>query len=84
MVRVEIRDRGRGPPSFCWGGGGGDRPTPPSLASVMHTFEAVAGSGYPGQLGISYCDSVSAPGSDGWSPRVQTEAERNKIANKYR
>ena len=26
------------------GGGGGTRPTPPSLASVVHTFEAVAGS----------------------------------------
>ena len=27
---------------FFWGGG--TRPTPPSLASVVHTFEAVAGS----------------------------------------
>ena len=27
---------------FCLGGG--TRPTPPSLASVVHTFEAVAGS----------------------------------------
>ena len=29
---------------FCLCGGGGTRPTPPSLASVVHTFEAVVGS----------------------------------------
>ena len=29
---------------FVGGGGGGTRPTPHSLASVVHTFEAVAGS----------------------------------------
>ena len=55
---------------FC-GGGGGIQPTPPSLASVMHTFEAVAGSR----------GSVSAPTVS----RVMGGApERNKNSKKYR
>ena len=50
---------------------GATRPTPPSLASVLHTFEAVAGS----------WGSVSAPAVS----RVMDGApERNKIAKKYR
>ena len=54
---------------FCWGGGG-TRPTPPSLASVVHTFEAVAGSR----------GSVSAPAVS----RVMGGApERNKNSKKY-
>ena len=51
--------------------GGGIRPTPRSLASVVHTFEAVAGS----------WGSVSAPVVS----RVMGGApERNKNSNKYR
>ena len=53
------------------GGGGGTRPTPPSLASVVHTFEAVEGSR----------GSVSAPAVS----RVMSGApERNKNSKKYR
>ena len=46
----ELSEKHRRSQDFFWGGS--TRPTPPSLASVVHTFEAVAGS-----LG-----SVSAPG----------------------
>ena len=53
---------------FCLGGGA-TRPTPPSLASVVHTFEAVAGSR----------GSVSAPAVS----RVMGGApERNKNSKK--
>ena len=53
---------------FCLGGGG-TRPTPPSFASVVHTFEAVAGSR----------GSVSAPAVS----RVMGGApERNKNSKK--
>ena len=53
---------------FIWGGGG-TRPSPPSLASVVHTFEAVAGSR----------GSVSAPAVN----RVMGGApERNKTSKK--
>ena len=48
---------------FCLGGG--TRPTPPSLASVVHTFEAVAGSR----------GSVSAPAV---SRVIDGAPERNK------
>ena len=51
-------------------GGGGTRPTPPSLASVVHTLEAVAGSR----------GSVNAPAIS----RVMGGApERNKNSKKY-
>ena len=51
--------------------GGGTRPTPPSLASVVHTSEAVAGS----------WGSVSDPAVS----RVMGGAsERNKNMKKYR
>ena len=50
---------------FCLGGGG-TRPTPPNFASVVHTFEAVAGSR----------GSVSAPAVMGGVP------ERNKNSKK--
>ena len=55
-------------PGFLWGGG--TRPTPHRLASVVHTFEAVAGS----------WGSVSAPAvsSHGWSPQGEI-----KIGKKY-
>ena len=53
---------------FCLGGGG-TRPTPPSLASVVHTFEAVAGSR----------GSVSAPSV---SIVIGGTPERNKNSNK--
>ena len=53
-------------PGFLFGGG--TRPTPPSLASVVQTFEAVAGS----------WGSVSAPAAS----RVMGGApERNKNSN---
>ena len=55
------------------GGGGGTRPTPPSLASAVHKFEAVAGSR----------GSVSAPVQQSAESWVEPQSEI-KIAKKYR
>ena len=63
------RDKYTGVARIFFGGGGATRPTPPSLALVVHTFEAVAGSR----------GSVSAPAVS----RVMGGApERNKNSKK--
>ena len=61
-IRQHRRSQG-----FCLGGGG-NRPTPPSLASVVHTFEAVVGS----------WRSVSAPADRRGMGGAQERGENSK------